>query len=191
MYKRRDGFPVPTWNVEVNPDDPHATPSLMDLPVRGLLKTHRGLTFRGVGIDRLSTILATGLDVHPTDSVIYCDAIQKAIEYGDVVMAFRHRDEDDNFVLSRAIVTINPETSIADAASRRLSHPHVLKDENGVVTLCRIEPEHQARINYLGAHGYFITGSPWDALVGLFLFGDAADHAAAGDSVHAHSATTS
>ncbi len=38
--------------------------------------------FRGVGLDRLPTILATGVDVEPTTAPIFVSDFDKAWEYG-------------------------------------------------------------------------------------------------------------
>jgi hypothetical protein len=40
--------------------------------------------FRGFGIDPLQTVLATGIDVTPTDAPIYKSDFQKAWEYGGI-----------------------------------------------------------------------------------------------------------
>ena len=85
--------PVPIWGVETEQDakfDPVVEPLL------NLMVAHKGVTMRGVAIDRLPTILSTGIDVDPTDRVIYCEIGDKAYEYGGfpkVVMVLRYRDD--------------------------------------------------------------------------------------------------
>jgi hypothetical protein len=152
----------------------------MDRPVLDLVKKHKGLTFRGVGVERLATILSTGADVYPTDSIIYCGALEKASEYGPLILAFRHRDEDGALVLQRAVATIRPETAAEEAAALRISHPHVLSGSGEIIRVCRVQPEHQARLNYLRDFGYFVPGDPWRALVGMFLYGSGDELAEAG-----------
>jgi len=135
---------------------------------------HDGAAFRGVKLDRLPDILRAGVDVRPTDSTIYCADPEKAFGYGNVLMAFRYRDEEGNYVLRSATSQIRPTTSTEEAAERRKLYPHVLdRYDDGIEKLCRVAPTSDARLSYLQDYGFFIPGSPWQALVGIFIYGDA------------------
>ncbi len=64
---------------------------LSKLDFTELPREYWGCSFRGVSIDRLVTVLNHGIDVLPTNAVIYTDCFDKAFEYGGwpkVVLAF-------------------------------------------------------------------------------------------------------
>lgn len=176
--------PVPIWAADAGPSD---VPNQFEPPVLDLLVDHSGLVFRGVGLDRLPTILATGVDVSPTDSLIYCAEMDKANEYGDfprVIMAFRYRDENKQTVLHRATATIFPFTSPDNAAELRALYPfETARRDDCTVHLSRINPTDTVRMNYARDHGHFLPGDPWRALVGLFVVADADGLAAAHETV--------
>jgi len=71
--------PVPTWLVRV-PEGTHffTQDYSSDLPIELL-----GCQFRGVPLSKLGTVLSTGIDVEPSDSVIFSSDIQKVSEYGE------------------------------------------------------------------------------------------------------------
>ena len=73
-----------------------------------------GCAFRGVALDRLSVVLSTGIDVEPSDSPIYVDDFEKALEYGGwpkVVLALRWTHLDRTF---RKVQASIPERDLAE-----------------------------------------------------------------------------
>ena len=172
--------PIPVWAA--NNDEFRSVTDGTELmgapPVLDLYLRHNvAILFRGVSLERLPTVLAAGVDVEPTDSIIYGDFISKAYEYGGenkVIMAFRHSGPDMRPLVLPAVTQISPSTSASDAAEHRRVYPYELSPTAaGHPRLCRVQPQSAADLNYLGTYGYFIAGNPWDALVGLFVYGDA------------------
>ncbi|MDR7252259.1 hypothetical protein J2X46_001235 [Nocardioides sp. BE266] len=173
-YEQWTDVPVPIWAAEVTPDD---RPDEVDDLTMSLMMANRGVTYRGVNLDRLPVILEHGVDVEPTDAIIYCGPLEKAYEYGrlpKVVMVYRTADERGDVIVQPAVTTIHDITSPADAASRRRSHPHEMqRAEGSPIVLCRVAPESEAHYAYYRAYGRFIPGDPWDALIAILVFGDA------------------
>ena len=150
---------------------------LGDAPVLHLYRSHPGgIAFRGVSLDRLPKILSAGIDTEPTDSIIYCDFISKAHEYGGdakAIMAFRYCGDDEQHVVRRAVTQILPTTDARDTAELRRLYPFEIDQPTpNTVTLCRVQPASPAEYNYLQTYGYFIPNDRWDALVGLLIYGD-------------------
>ena len=84
--------PVPVWTAAVDAKTHRYHPPITE---DDLCESFDVLSwdtdFRGVGLDRLQTILATGVDVEPTTAPIFVSDFDKAWEYGGwpkVVMAF-------------------------------------------------------------------------------------------------------
>jgi hypothetical protein len=79
---------APVWHV-VSASDALKRPELsffellQELVKQTLLPKHvYGADFRGMSIDKLPFVLKHGIDVEPTNSVIYVDCYDKALEYG-------------------------------------------------------------------------------------------------------------
>jgi hypothetical protein len=179
IHEKWTDSPIPVWAADNQGFDPimDSDRLLAVPPVMDLYMTHPGgVTFRGVSLKRLPAILTAGVDVEPTDSIIYCDFISKAYEYGGddkVIMAFRYFGSDEQHLVRRAVTQILPATSAEDADERRRLYPHDLGPNSaGNPRLCRVKPKTHADFTYLRTYGYFIPDNPWDALVGLFIYGN-------------------
>jgi hypothetical protein len=87
------GQRVPVWAAVVDKEKHRIRPPISQfmLPFKFPALNWENAEFRGVGLDRLPTILATGVDVEPTTAPIWVSTFEKAWEYGGlpkVVMAF-------------------------------------------------------------------------------------------------------
>ena len=171
-YVRVSDAPVPIWFAELAADP--EVPEIVDAPILELIKQHGGLAFRGVSGSRLPTILRTGVDVEPADSVIYCDFTpDKAFEYGGpdkVMLVLRCCRSDKTPVLRRAVTQILPDTPPELVQEAEELYPYEIRRSDAGVTRCRVLPESPARLEYLSVYGHFIDGDPWDALVGILVY---------------------
>jgi hypothetical protein len=165
--------PVPIWGVETYQGE--AFDVVAEPFINLLLANEGGVTMRGVEIGRLPTILSTGIDVDPTDGVIYCEFGDKAYEYGrfpKVILTFRYRDDAGRQVTFPVFRTVFSDSSRESVREARSLYPFELgRDDEARERRCRVQPESEAHANYLSAYGYFIPGNPWDALTAVFVFG--------------------
>lgn len=165
--------PVPVWGVETHADgefDFVAEPL-----VNVMLANDGGVTMRGVEIGRLPAILSQGIDVDPTDGVIYCEMGGKAYEYGGfpkVILVLRYANDAGQQVTFPAFRTVFPDSSPESIAEAQKLYPFEIgRDSADRERRCRVEPQSQAVENYLATYGYFIPGDAWDALAAVFVFG--------------------
>ena len=83
--------PVPVWAAAVDVETYRHHPPVTECALRESFDVlERCTDFRGIGLGRLPTILATGIDVEPTTAPIFVSDFDKAWEYGDwpkVIMA--------------------------------------------------------------------------------------------------------
>lgn len=130
-----------------------------------------GCAFRSVNLSRLPTVLANGIDVEPTDSVIYADCFDKAWEYGDwpkLILALDYKGLQKSFV--RLPKSTAPE-KVIEVQSR---YPTLIDDcEADSLWLSRL-PIDDPRVasGYEVAYGYWIEGDPHQTLMGAILFAD-------------------
>lgn len=132
---------------------------------------------RCVGLHRLKCVMETGVDVEPSDSVIWTDrSPQKVLEYGDT---------PGRIMLIFSSSKLEPSWREVDAASDpgelealRRKYPTVLRSQEGSKLWFSRLPETDRRIGqpYEVAHGRYIPGDPWQALQAVMLFGP--DHEA-------------
>lgn len=130
--------------------------------------------FRGVNIDRLPTVLAQGIDVTPTDAVIYAAEFDKAWEYADfpkVILAL------DPLKLDRSFREV-PSTCKDDSLSRlQKIFPTELVSTDGkslwLSKLSRDDP--RVGTNYEMAYAYWIPGNPFEALRAVLIFADSVE----------------
>lgn len=176
-YEKYADLPVPVWGAVADTTRWGNAPNVLDKPVIDYYR--QGVLFRGTSLDRLPTILTTGVDVTPTDAIIYCAELEKAYEYGKgtrVIAAYRWGkpgpDGTKVRVMGRAIVHVFDDTSPETRAEYEISHPYVLPTQPGAPqSRCRVEPETAARRGYLGPYGKYLTGDPFDALVAILIYG--------------------
>ena len=125
--------------------------------------------FRGVSIDRLQNVLDNGIDVLPTDSVIYADSYSKAWEYGGmpkVVLALKWAGLDRTW---RELPAATPEAEIA--ALRLQFGTEVRSDDGSRIWLSRL-PDSDRRVgtDYETSYARWIPGNPFDCLRAVLIF---------------------
>ncbi len=128
------------------------------------------LLFRGVSLERLSIVIGTGCDVSPTTAPIHATPYPaKAMEYGDVVMAFDPAKLDRTY--RKVPQSENPDTLLR----LKQEYPTMLEME-GDLWFSRL-PADDVRTGtiYESIYTYFIPGEPREALLVVFLIGDNAD----------------
>jgi hypothetical protein len=165
--------PVPTWGVEAHQGE---TFDWSAEPFINLMRANNsGVTMRGVEIGRLPTILSTGIDIDPTDGVIYCEVGDKAYEYGGfpkVIMALRYENDAGKQVTFPACRIVFSDSSPESVAEARELYPFDLgRDSEGRARRCRVQPASHAELSYLSTYGFFVDGNAWDALAAVFVFG--------------------
>lgn len=123
--------------------------------------------FRAVSVDRVATVLATGIDVEPSDAVIYANDFDKAWEYGHfpkVVLALK--------ALDRTHREVPADTSPAELAAIQERFPTVLPSVDGERLWCSRLPADDPRINtsYEVNHAWWVPGDPLDAQHSVLVF---------------------
>ena len=133
------------------------------------LKEMISLEYRAVSIDRFEYISNNGVDVNPTSAPIYCDDLEKAMEYGGwpkVVMGFNYQKMDKTF----REVPSDIDQSELDAL--KVSFPTEEKSKDGKkIWLSRLSIDDPGRCNYEIIYGRWIRGSPWNCLKIVLVVG--------------------
>lgn len=126
------------------------------------------LKYRAVSVDDWENIQSHGVDVLPTDSPIYCDFMEKALEYGGwpkVMMGF------DQTYLKKTFREVDADLDQTELIKLTEIYPTAEKSVDGKkIWLSRLSPDDLRRTSsYEVAYGFWISGNPWDALKVLFL----------------------
>ena len=125
QFTLRATQPVPVWTAAVDAKThQHHAP----ITQRALRKSFDMLSwhteFRGVGLDRLPAILATGVDVEPATAPIFVSDFDKAWEYGGwpkVVMAFNGMHLEHTY---REVICLRHGCRRDQPTHGRLPHPN-------------------------------------------------------------------
>jgi hypothetical protein len=178
--------PVPIVVIEhTEPDSkwlkPLANSGQIERAVKDLLGVEyfasvMGRGCRGVSLDRLDDVLRGGVDVRPTDSVIFVDHLDKAIEYGAgeeglLVIVY------DKSQLKPASIEFPNSTSAADLNQFAAEYPTRIDDYNGNILLSRCGPNKDAGYGLL--YGAWIPDDPFNALRMLLVIAQASNNALA------------
>jgi hypothetical protein len=86
--------PVLVWMISCSVPTDLVAPPFDWVDLRELDPCLIACAFRGVGVDRLGAVLRSGIDVEPSDSVIYVDFFDKAWEYGGMPKVILALDRD-------------------------------------------------------------------------------------------------
>ncbi len=154
--------------------DPFNLINAVDPPVRESALIN--CTFRGVSLDRLGHVLAHGIDIWPTDDVIYTSFFDKAWEYGDfpkVILALDQRQLSQTF---RVVPASTPEHELAELVQ---TFPTCLRIQDGSkLWLSRLDRD-DPRIgsSYEMEYANWIPGNALECLQGVFIFTPEADEA--------------
>lgn len=126
------------------------------------------LTYRGVEIERLRVILASGCDVEPPQAPLYAARLDKALEYGgnghQVIQVFRQAHLKPCW--QEHPVTLTDE----ERAAIEKDYPTVLPSSDGTyLWFSRLKPGNKRLCSYERDYGYWIPGPASEALVGLII----------------------
>jgi hypothetical protein len=163
--------PVPVWFVAAGVEAPRQPPvGELETVDRALL----ACLFRAVSIDRLGTVLTTGVDVEPSDAVVYADSFEKAWEYGGwpkVVLALS-LDK-----LDRTYRELPADTDAEELALVQQRFPTVLPAVDGTTLWCSRLAQDDPCIakSYEREYAWWIPGDPFEALRAVLLFGPAGE----------------
>lgn len=161
--------PVPIWVVDGTSKPSDNDPPVDEMFTKLIKEEHDFPEYRGVTIERLTSILLIGVDVEPADAPFYASDIDKAWEYPSMyepraVFAIRKSMMKPSWSMLSADAT--PE-QIAEV-QREYPHQH----ENGNTLWFSRIAEQGRPLGYEAAYGYWIPGSAQEALVAVFLFGN-------------------
>lgn len=129
------------------------------------------IAFRGAPLDRLSAVVASSVDVDPTDTTIFCADEDKAYEYarpesgcdGPGLMYALHGG-----YLRRSFCTLSADASPEEIAEVRKIYPHKYCDPH-CLYFSRLAD--QINTAYESAYGYWVPDNARDALLAIFLRG--------------------
>jgi hypothetical protein len=162
---------VPIVVIEHNEADPKwLKPLANSAQIEGAIKELLGFEYfkslmgrgcRGVGVDRLEDVLRGGVDVRPTDSVIFRDHLDKAVEYGAAADGLLIMIYDES-QLKAASIEFPGSTSEAELAQFAAEYPVRINDYNGRILLSRCGPDKDPGYGLL--YGAWIADDPFDAL---------------------------
>lgn len=159
--------PVPIWHLE----EGHR-PDFTDEPIVALDRRQGWIAFRGVPIEHLGAVVATGVDKDPTDSTIFCADEDKAYEYArprsgmdgpGLMYALRGGH------LERSFRTLPADAPPEQVAEVQATYPHRYENLDGTRHFSRLAD--QANTAYEMAYGYWIPGDAREALLAIFLLG--------------------
>jgi hypothetical protein len=162
--------PIPVLVVEHNEPDPKWLKDLANShTIENAVKDLLGLDYfrsvmgdgcRGVPFDRLGDVMAEGVDVRPTDSVIWVDHLDKAVEYGSedgvVIMVF------DRAQLKPASIVFPKSTSEEELAHFANDYPTRVDDYHGDILISRCGPKQDPGYGLI--YGSWIQSNAFDAL---------------------------
>jgi hypothetical protein len=132
------------------------------------------VSFRGVDISRLSTVLKTGIDVEPSNSVIYASDLKKSLEYGGspkLILAL------DSNRLKKTYVETNSDIPEAEISRLRETYPTMLRSEGGASLWFSRMDQTDTRLAtpYESEYAWWIEQDHQRALKGLLLLCEGAD----------------
>ena len=170
-FTLRAAQPVPVWTAAVDAKTHQHHPPITEDELRESFDALSWDTeFRGVGLDRLPTILAAGVDVEPTTAPIFVSEFDKAWEYGGwpkAVMAF------DGMHLERTYrEVITSDTAAGEINRLMVDYPTRVEDLAGErLWLTRFsETDTRATSAYEREFARWIPGDPFVALLAVFVF---------------------
>jgi hypothetical protein len=126
------------------------------------------LTQGGVPLEACERILTNGIDVIPTDAVIWANDLMKAAEYGrgnQLIMILNSRDMRRSYKQLDRNATSDAQKAIEKEYG---VNPVIFPD--GAVLYSRLAADDKRRgTPYELAHGWYIPGDPFSILSGLII----------------------
>jgi hypothetical protein len=168
-YQRISQKPCSVFLVQVDIVTEYVPSEISSALWSKLPDEYLGSLFRAVSKDRLSTVLRQGIDVEPTNAVIWVNHLDKALEYGGwpkLVMALDYK------FLERTFVELDADASEAEVTAVRRDYPTISKrSDSSKLFYSRLkEDDPQLCTPYEFDSAWWIPGDPWKALKGIFLF---------------------
>lgn len=159
--------PVPIWLIEVSSGNHSRAPDEMILTQFD--DSLIGYAYRGVAAKQLPLVYRNGIDVEPTNQVIYVAEFEKAWEYGDfpkLMLAFEWNK------LSMTFCEVSAALPANEIDTLRQRFPTMLKSTNGEKLYLSRLAEHSPQLNtdYEWAYARWIEDNPFEALRALLLF---------------------
>src|ERR1700735_673352 len=132
--------------------------------------------FRGVSIDSLPAVLQRGIDVSPTNAVMYVDHLEKALGYGGwpkVLLALKWDS------IKRTFKEMPVGSSKEEIQIVRKDFPTAIELNDRSIWCTRLaEDDPRIATDYEIAYARWIPGNPWDALRAIVLVGGSKDRSA-------------
>jgi hypothetical protein len=155
----------PIWIVGLSGEDAPDDVELLERTDPSLFSC----VFRGVGLGRLKTVQSSGIDVEPSDSVIFAELFEKAWEYGGMPKVFLALDATK---LKRTFVEVASTISPQELESLRAVFPTMLTSRDGTsIWLSKLrEDDPRLATNYETEYARWIQGDPRNALKAVFIF---------------------
>jgi hypothetical protein len=159
--------PVPLWLVDIPSGDHFRSPGKMDWTQCG--SSLRWSNFRSVEAEKLPTVLRNGIDVEPTNGVIYVGPFDKTWEYGGFPKLTLALDFNK---LSRTFREVPASLSANELEILQQRFPTMIKSLDGTkLYLSRLsEDDRRLNTDYEWAYARWIEGDPFEALRALFIF---------------------
>jgi hypothetical protein len=135
-----------------------------------LLDEYFDCEFRGIPTASLPDVLKTGIDVRPTNSVIWAGTPEKAAEYGPILLALRHDR------MKRSFKHLPAQSSRDEIDTARIDFPTMFTLDDGSLFFTRLQ-ETDRRISGASEleYAWWIPGEPLKALRAIFLLGRSED----------------
>jgi hypothetical protein len=171
-FKRLIAEQVPVWVASVDAEKHEYHPPLSERDLRESFDVLKGylVEYRGVSLERLPIILATGVDVEPpTHPIFVCDDLDKAWEYGGlpkVVMAY------DGMQLKSTYKQVVVADTTSDELAKLMSdYPtHIESPAGDRIWFTRFPGHTRPGFAYEREYARWIPGDPFDALRAVFVF---------------------
>lgn len=146
--------------------DKHHSPVSERVLREHFLARGRGYEYRGVSIDRLPRILATGIDVEPTNGPIWVGSFEKAWEYGGLPKVVMVLAMD---ALEPSFVSRSKDADPKELEDLKAAFSYVTEFEGKIWFSLVADPNPGYEVPY----GRRIAGDAREALVAVFIFGPA------------------
>ena len=165
-------IPFPVWLISSSSIKDSLSPPFDEFQLLEALDPSMelfGCAFRAVNIDRLEFVLDNGIDVEPTNSVIFADHFEKAWEYGGVPKIILAIDYQK---IKKTYLEIDADTHQKEIESLNLTYPTTIRsDDNSKLWLSKLkEDDPKVASAYERDYAYWIPGDSTEAVKAVFIF---------------------
>lgn len=134
-----------------------------------------GVQFRGLSLDRLDCILETGIDVVPSDAVIYTSTAEKALEYGGDGPRCLVVLRNDRIRPTHKIITADAPAEEIERLRARYPTEVPMPDKGKIYFSRLSRDDRRLGTGYEHEYASWIPGDAKDALVAVVLVGPDTD----------------